>query len=189
MADTSAFTENDRMLMGKNYHFFNRADHIGRIDYPDYYGYLLSIASQSVKVWDPYFNVGDEVLFSRVQAGVDITILYMYNSRGGGYAPCPTAAAVKSSVEAHLPLVHGAVKVAYLPTSDATLFDERKWHDRFLILDDTLVFLVGGSLAYQRSSAKCFGIYDIEEDEDAALVIERFEKTLYEVSSKGYVVI
>ena len=189
MADTSAFTENDRMLMGKNYHFFNRADHVGGTDYPDYYGYLLSIASQSVKVWDPYFNVGDEGLFSHVQAGVAVTILYMYKSPVGSYVYGPTPAAVKSSVEAQLPLVHGAVKVAYLPTSDATLFDERMWHDRFLILDDTLVFLVGGSLTYQRSSARCFGIYDIEEDEDAALVVERFEKALYEVSSKGYVVI
>lgn len=176
------------MLIGKNYHFFNRANHVGGTEYPEYYGYLLSMATQSVKVWDPYFNVGDETLFNNVQAGVDVTILYMYRTPVGRRSACPMPTAVKGSVLAQLPSGHGLVKVAYLPDTDTALFEARKWHDRFLILDDTLVFLVGGSLAFQRSSAKCFGIYDITEDEDATLVIERFEKTLYEVSSKGYVV-
>lgn len=189
MADRSAFAENDRMLMGKNYHFFNRADHVGGTDFPDYYGYLLSIASKSVKIWDPYFNIGDEVLFGHVQTGVDVTILYMYKAPVGRWVYSPLAVDVKSRIEAQLPTRHGSVKVAWLPNTDASLFDERKWHDRFLILDDTLVFLIGGSLAYQHMSAKCFGIYDISENEDGALVIERFEKTLYEVSSKGYVIV
>lgn len=187
MADTSTFSEENRMYIGKSYHFFNRANYASPTDFPDYYEYLLSLAEVSVKVWDPYFNAGDENLFSHVHSGVDVTILYMYMAPVGRRALSLTALDVKSRVEAQLPTVHGRVKVAYLPNTDTALFSARKWHDRFLILDDTLVFLVGGSLAYQRSSAKCFGIYDISCDEDAALIKERFEKTLYEVESRRYV--
>ena len=188
MADASAFSETNRMLVGKNYHFFNHANHSSPTDFPDYYGDLLSQAEDSVKVWDPYFNAGDEDLFTNVQPGVDVTILYMYKAPVPGRIYSLTATDVKSRVAAQLPIGHGVLKVAYLPNTDTPLFEARKWHDRFLIIDDLFVFLVGSSLAYQHSSARCFGIYDISEDEDASLVLERFEKTLYEVVNRGYVV-
>jgi len=187
MADTSAFTESDRMLMGKNYHFFNCADHLGGTEYPNYYGYLLSIATKSVKVWDPFFKDRDEEMFGYVQSGVEVTILYMRETFHGRPPSSLELHVVKPLIEARLPLGHGALKVACLPSKDAALYEERKWHDRFLIIDDLFVFLVGGSLRYQHKSAKCFGIYDISDDEDAALIMERFEKTLFEVERKGYV--
>lgn len=189
MGDRSAFTEKNRMLIGKNYHFFNCADHSSPTDFPDYYGDLLSLAEVSVKVWDPYFTAGDEDLFTNVQAGVDVTILYIYMASLGRRTLGLNATDVKNRVETRLPTGHGTLKVAYLPNSDTALYEARKWHDRFLILDDTLVFLVGGSMAYQHLSAKCFGVYDISDDEDAALIMERFEKTLYEVENKSYVVL
>ena len=132
-------------------------------------------------MWDPYFNDGDENLFSNVQSGVDVTILYMNEPIRGGRTTSLPLADVKSRVMTMLPMSHGNLKVVCLPKTDST-YDERKWHDRFLIIDDTFVYLVGASLRYQHISAKCFGIYEIWEDEDAALIIERFEKTLYEVS-------
>lgn len=187
MADTSTFSENRRMMVGKNYHFFNRFDHATPTDFPDYYGYLLSQATVSVKVWDPFFNSGDEDLFGYVQPGVVVTILYMRETFPGRRPSSLELHVVKPLVDTRLPLGHGALKVACLPSTDAALYEERKWHDRFLIIDDLFVFLVGGSLRYQHKSAKCFGIYEISDDEDAALIMERFEKTLFEVERKGYV--
>lgn len=58
------------MMVGEDYHFFNRANHPAPDDFPEYYSELLSFAEVSVKIWDPYFNSGDEDLFTNVQAGV-----------------------------------------------------------------------------------------------------------------------
>lgn len=187
MADTSVFSEDKRMLVGNNYHFFNRVDHAAPTDYPDYYGYLLSQATVSVKVWDPFFKDRDEEMFGYVQPGVEVTILYMRETIPHRQPSSLELHVVKPRVEARLPSGHGTLKVACLPSADVALYEERKWHDRFLIIDDSFVFLVGGSLRYQHKSAKCFGIYDISDDEDAALILERFEKTLFEVERKGYV--
>ena len=182
MADTSTFAEDKRMMVGKNYHFFNRANHIGlTMDYPDYYGHLLSQATESIKVWDPYFIDGDEDLFTNVQVGVDVTILYMIEATRGRKTTSLPLADVKSRVGNKLPTGHGNLKVVCLPNTDSK-YDARKWHDRFLIIDDTFVYLIGASLRYQHFSAKCFGIYEVWEDEDAALIKERFERTLFEVS-------
>ncbi len=174
------------MMVGEDYHFFNRANHPAPDDFPEYYSELLSFAEVSVKIWDPYFNSGDEDLFTNVQAGVNVTIMYMYKAPVGRRSFSPLPADVKSWVSSKLPRGAGTLKVAYLPSTDASLFEERKWHDRFLILDDTLVFLIGASLTSQMKNAKCFGIYDITSNTDAALIMERFEKTLYEVENRGY---
>ena len=175
------------MLSGKYYRFFNRADNNAPNDFPDYYGFLLSLAEDSVKVWDPYFIPGDEDLFTNVKTGVDVTVLYMHKSSYRRHLVL-NPSDVKNGIAAKLPVGHGNLKIAYLPDTDSSLLEQRKWHDRFLILDDSFVFLIGSSLAYQHSSAQCFGIYEINDDEDAALILERFEKTLYEVENKGYVV-
>lgn len=187
MADNSAFSEKNRMLTGVNYRFFNRANHQAPPDdYPTYYGDLLSLASISIKIWDPYFNAGDEDLFMVVPPSVDVTILYMYES-SRRFSPCLSPQDVKTRVESKLPNGHGVLKVAYLPNTDTILYNQRKWHDRFLIIDDTFCYLIGASLHYQHTSAKCFGIYDMVENEDIALILERFNMTLYEVENKGYV--
>lgn len=115
-----------------------------------------------------------------------MTIMYMYKAPVGRRSLSPLPADVKSWVSSKLPRGAGTLKVAYLPSTDASLFEERKWHDRFLILDDTLVFLIGASLTSQMKNAKCFGIYDITSNTDTALIMERFEKTLYEVENRGY---
>ena len=187
MADNSSFAEKNRMLIGSKYRFFNRADHPSAPDdYPTYYSELLSLASVSIKIWDPYFNIGDEDLFTVVPVGVDVIILYTYITSGSSRNLQPQD--VKSRVEPKLPIGHGTLKVAYLPDNDATLFEKRKWHDRFLIIDDAFYYLIGASLRYQHTSANCFGIYDLENHDDIALVKERFDKILYEVENKGYVI-
>ena len=154
MADTSSFSEDRRMLVGKNYHFFNRVDHAAPTDFPDYYGYLLSQASVSVKVWDPYFNDGDEDLFGNVQPSVNVTILYMRETFPHRRPSSLDISTVKTLVDARLPLGHGALKVACLPSADVPLYDERKWHDRFLIIDNKILYHIGASL--KDLGKKCF---------------------------------
>ncbi len=124
MADTSAFLEDRRMLVGKNYHFFNRVDHAAPTDFPDYYGYLLSQATVSVKVWDPFFQNRDEEMFGYVQSGVEVTILYMRETFSGRRPSSLELHVVKPLVEARLPLGHGVLKVACLPSKDVALYEE-----------------------------------------------------------------
>ena len=77
--------------------------------------------------------------------------------------------------------------MAYIK-SGHSLYRERKWHDRFLIIDQSTVFLVGGLLMAQRYDAKSFGIYELSDADEAGLVLERFEETWNVAVAAGFLI-
>ena len=50
-----------------------------------------------------------------------------------------------------------------------------EWHDRFLIIDDTDVYLVGASLDAHMGTNKSYGIYHLTETDDKNLVIDTYK--------------
>lgn len=181
------YIEEDGMLKAKNYRFFERSLHISAGEancHPTYYEGLLKCACEKVWIWDPYFGQDDELIFSTIPEQVDVRIMYLWNRcLRGAVAPSD----VYARVDGQLTSPKGNLEVAYIRNS-TLLFRNRKWHDRFLIIDKSSVFLVGGSLTYQRYDAKSFGIYELRDADDAGLVLERFEETWNAAVAAGFLI-
>ena len=181
------YTEEDGMLKAKNYRFFERSAHISAgvaNCHPTYYEELLKCACEKVWIWDPYFRQDDELLFSVIPEKVDIRMMYLWNRCSKG-AIAPTD--VYARIDGQLTSPKGNLEVAYLQDS-TTLYSNRKWHDRFLIIDMSSVFLVGGSLTSQRYDSNSFGIYELIDADDAGLVLERFEETWNAAVAAGFLI-
>lgn len=170
------YTEEDGMLKAKNYRFFERSMHIAggaASCHPTYYKELLRCAYEKVWIWDPYFGRDDESLFDAIPQKVDVRVLYLWNRcLRDAIAPGD----VFSRIDGKLTLPKGNLEVAFFQDS-TPLYSNRKWHDCFLIIDKSTVFLVGGLLSSQHKDAKSFGIYELSNVDEAGLVLERFEDT------------
>lgn len=182
------YTEEDGMLKAKNYRFFERSAHItgGAAGcHPTYYEELLKCAFEKVWIWDPYFMDDDEFVLSSIPSNVDVRLLYMWNTnpRMRIVSPPTAFARIVGQLSTHT----GNIEVAYIK-SGHSLYRERKWHDRFLIIDQSTVFLVGGSLMAQRYDAKSFGIYELSDADEAGLVLERFEETWNVAVAAGFLI-
>ena len=181
------YTEEDGMLKAKNYRFFERSAHIAggaANSHPTYYKELLKCACEKVWIWDPYFASDDESLFDAISKNVDVRVMYLWN-RCLRDAIAPSD--VYSRIDGKLTLPKGNLEVAFF-RDGTSLFSDRKWHDRFLIIDRSTVFLVGGSLTSQRYDAKSFGIYELSDADEAGLVLERFEDTWNAAVAAGFLI-
>lgn len=141
--------------------------------HPTLYDNLISSASTSVEVWDPYFNEQkDHIIFTSVKSavlikilttkGLDKSVTYLQN----------IYTEVKSTIPAtkNVSFCIGAI--------NRSLSEKKIWefHDRFLILDRTRVYLVGASVEYNYKSIASSGIYRIGNDITANFIIEQFDK-------------
>ena len=181
------YTEEDGMLKAKNYRFFERSAHMASSApncHPTYYKELLKCACEKVWIWDPFFKEDDESLFDVISPNVDVRILYLWN-RNLRDIIAPTD--VYARIDGKLALPKGNLEVAYFQDG-TSLFSSRKWHDRFLIIDQSTVFLVGCSLTAQRYDAKSFGIYELTDADEAGLVLERFEETWNAAVAAGFLI-
>lgn len=181
------YTEEDGMLKAKNYRFFERSAHLAggtASCHPTYYKELLKCACEKVWIWDPYFATDDELLFDAIPANVDVRVMYMWN-RCLRDAIAPTD--VYARIDGKLTLPKGNLEVAYYQDG-SSLFSSKKWHDRFLIIDKSTVFLVGASLVSQHKDAKSFGIYELSDADEAGLVLDRFEDTWNAAVAAGFLI-
>lgn len=144
------------------------------LDQPLLYQFLISNAKSHVKIWDPYFNVqtvnGDQIIFSAVQPEITINIL-------------TTRKQLKSITD--LPLIHNSLRMVIPPAqkvkfglrvinrADATQ-EHFFFHDRFLIVDEKDVYLIGSSIGWHLVSQESTGILRIEN-----VVTRDFIKSLF----------
>lgn len=180
-----AFAEEHNMLKGLQLHYFDRSRHIN--DLPGLYQDIISSATQSVYIFDPYFNLGDELIFSSLQYSVDIIVLRMYPTGSGSQlAPrdCVTHIinAIPNSVKS---IGHGNVQCVYINTNN-TATDPFKFHDRYLIIDRAIVYSVGASVGYQLRPKQSFGMIELDDPDDAAIVLDVFDRYKTEAESRGY---
>lgn len=181
------YTEEDGMLKAKNYRFFERSAYIaaGAANcHPTYYKELLKCACEKVWIWDPYFGRDDESLFDVIPQKVDVRVLYLWN-RCLRDSIAPTD--VFSRIDGKLTLPRGNLEIGYF-RDGTSLFSNKKWHDRFLIIDRSTVFMVGSSLSSQHRDAKSFGIYELSDADEAGLVFERFEDTWNAAVAAGFLI-
>lgn len=110
------------------------------------YQELISRATTSIKIWDPYFKPSpghDFEFFSFVNENVEVELLTLGEPKK---VETPFWENLKATI---LPLLAGKSNITfrfgYIEKSD-TVLDNWKFHDRFLIVDDNYYAFVGCSL-------------------------------------------
>lgn len=186
-SSASTFPEEFNMLAGSYLHYFDRSVHVG--DVPGLYQDIISKATTSVWIFDPYFNDGDENLFFSLQSNVDIIVLRMYPTGFHCTTPSDCVAHIINAVPTAVKAMgHGTVQCVYVDTNNATL-DPFKFHDRYLIIDGSIVYSVGASIGYQLNPKQSFGIIELDYPNDAAVILKVFNDYKTEAESKGKSVI
>lgn len=173
------------MLAGNYLHYFDRSVHVG--DVPGLYQDIISKATTSVWIFDPYFNDGDEDLFFSLQSNVDIIVLRMHPTGSHSTHPSDCVTRIINAVPTAVKsLGHGNVQCAYIDTRDSSL-DPYKFHDRYLIIDGAIVYSVGASIGYQLAPKQSFGIIELDDPDDAAIILKVFNdyKTIAENNGKS----
>ena len=66
------------------------------------------------------------------------------------------------------------VRINALAPRDLRQIHWTEWHDRYLIIDNKKVFLVGASIDAQEKSNKSFGIYEMTENDDINRVVDAY---------------
>src|SRR5579864_1409331 len=145
-----------------NYWFYHKDSFPG--DPPLYYQTLINDAASYVEIWDPYFNIkhpnNDQHIFNSVANGLTIKILTMKGLSSPGNYLVDVENALKTVI-----LPHKNVRFGFRVINKGDPFNQagRFFHDRFLIIDQLNVYLVGSSVSWHISSQSSTGIYKISD--------------------------
>jgi len=143
-------------------------------DYPEIYQKLLSNAISDIEVWDPYFNTGqnDQEVFALINPNVSIKILTLKALNGSDSYFHDVANDLKLVIP-RSKNVRFAMRA--VDKSDMTQFDWR-FHDRFLIIDQLDVYLIGCSLAGHTTPHLSTGILKVAEIDTKMFIISIFRE-------------
>ena len=184
----------DRMTHGVNYAMYYNPDYWDDVVQkglrPTFYEDLIRSATSSVKIWDPWAkNPQDDGIMESMSCGLEFVILTNLSSE---------------NLEKHKEYAKRLwekVPVAYKDDSvlKYCFLDSRKYalkyflHDRFLIIDDCRVFLVGASLSMQISQydglTATTGIYELTEEADIKIVKEKFRDSYLVAENDGAIIV
>lgn len=170
--DVASVNGSTNFVDGKYYHFY---DFGLTNDSPKLYGELLSGAKSSIRIWDPHYRYVDFGLFSYIhQDGVSIEFLTICQEGEG-----------KSDMNAFANEVLDTIDDEDVPVCKVRVYSLMpkffrkgvwtEWHDRFLIVDDTDVYLIGASLDAHMGTNKSYGIYQLNETDDKNLVLDTYK--------------
>lgn len=145
-------------------------------EYPLLYERLIRNASNEIIIWDPYFNVKepnrDQDIFSNLKDNITIKILTFKGLDGR---------------ESYLSEVQNALKLV-IPESKNCRFGLRVinkgdtinqggrfFHDRFLIIDNTDLYLIGSSVGHHLKPEQSTGIYKVSNFETSNFIKSIFD--------------
>lgn len=169
---------NDNMLHGENYAFYHRPNYPALP--PKWYVNLIESATRSVDIWDPYFNCDDK------DATSDCRVFnYLRNYLKLRYLMVKEKPVFDEKIKVWEPEIANAIPKAVKAGMEVTFAYISKhddfglmweFHDRYLIIDGERVFLIGGSLGYHLAPIASTGMYELKEEADKNLVIEKFNE-------------
>ena len=170
--DVSSVNGSTNFVDGKFYHFYD----FGLTDNPPkLYGGLLAGAKSSIRIWDPHYRNVDKDLFSSIhQDGICIEVLTICQDGEDKRDMNSFANEVLETIDdGDVPVCK--VWVYALMPRFFRKGSWTEWHDRFLIIDDTDVYLIGASLDAHMRTSKSYGIYQMTETDDKNLVIDTYK--------------
>lgn len=191
---TPATSSGDRMEHGVNYAMYYNPDNwdnaLQKGYRPTYYENLIKSATESVKIWDPWAkNPQDDGIMESVTCGLEIVILTNQSSdiieKHMQYADCLWEKIPDGFKE------DSVLKYCFV---DSHKYGQKYFlHDRYLIIDDSRVFLVGASLSMQVSQfdglTATTGIYELTEVEDIRIVKEKFRHSYLIAENDGTIIV
>lgn len=191
---TPALSSEDRMEHGVNYAMYYNADNwddaLQKGYRPTYYENLIKSATESVKIWDPWAKNSQDVgIMESVTCGLEIVILTNLSSdiieKHKQYA---------DNLWEKIPDGFKEDSVLKYCFVDSHKYGQKYFlHDRYLIIDDSRVFLVGASLSMQVSQydglTATTGIYELTEEEDIRMVKEKFRHSYLIAENDGTIIV
>lgn len=140
---------------------------------PAYYKELLSVAKQSVRILDPYAFQYEAIEAFEVVCSENIQIEIVtrrYDSEDLIRHRDNIENILKKNIRNYSLTIYsyfdnGVPKQQRVPL----------WHDRYLIVDDTDIYLIGSSIDGQVKSDKYHGIYHLDRDKDIEIVVNLYK--------------
>lgn len=154
--------------------FYHKANY--PTDCPAYYKQLIDAAGSHIEIWDPFFNVppdsDDQNIFADIKDGLTIKILTMKK-----LVPLvPYLANAENAMKTIIPPAKNArFGLRVINRNDVTNQGGRFFHDRFLIIDQNNVFLVGSSVGYHVRSKMSTGIFKVTNSETIQFIRTLFD--------------
>lgn len=149
---------------GGNYMFYDRRTTSRN---PNAYEKLIASARRSIWVWDPYL---DSVSFPRLFAKVAVKTIRI--------EILTTFALHRTKADLQAMTTNIRDEVAETCTSCDVVgvaYYKQDWHDRYLIIDEQKVYLVGASMDAHGDSNKSYGIYEVTEPKDISFIIQKYK--------------
>lgn len=168
---------------GKNeYWFYHKGFYPN--DNPLLYQQLIDDALSEIIIWDPYFNVKppqrDQDIFANINDEITIKILTSKGLDG----PQTYLTEVKNILKTIIPPRKNCrFGLRVINRGDVVNQGDHYFHDRFLIIDDSEVFLIGSSVGYHIKSERSTGIFKVSNDETKDFIKSIF-KYYWEHSTK-----
>lgn len=170
--DVSSVNGLTNFVDGKFYHFYDKMKTRGL---PGHYQSLLKGAKQTIAIWDPHYRQCDCSVFSEIeQDGIYVEILTICEYGENKADMDAFASKVLNRIDKR-EVPNCKVRVYALAPRDIRQIRGTEWHDRFLIVDNKEVYLVGASLDSHEKSKRSYGIYQLAETGDKNLVIDAYK--------------
>lgn len=157
---------------GQNeYWYYNKS--LFPSDHPLLYQELIDNATSEIIIWDPYFNVSenDHYIFANINNDITIKILVVKGLDGPRTYLTDVQNAMKTIIS---PTKNCRFGLRVVNKGDSNQFD-LLFHDRFLIIDDSDVYLIGSSLGYHLKSIMSTGILKLAHDDTKAFIKSIFQ--------------
>lgn len=143
------------------YCFYHKVSHPASP--PTLYSQLISNASSTIEIWDPYFNAAitpsDATIFASVKPMVSIKLLTQKGMRAGNPYLTEVATAIKAAI---LPSQNVRFGLRVVDKSNQGMVDWH-FHDRMLIVDGTDFYLVGSSIGYHVTAQCSTGMFAVQD--------------------------
>ncbi|MCD4793956.1 MAG: hypothetical protein K8R54_12020 [Bacteroidales bacterium] len=161
-----------RMHNKGNYWFFYRETFPH--DFPLMYNELIKNASNYIEIFDPYFNlsVNDQDVFNDIQDDLTIKLLTLKGLTGSTYLP-DVLDAMKIKISSSKDVRFG---MRVINKGDMNEKEKYSFHDRFLIIDQTNVYLIGSSIGHHLSPKQSTGIYKVDNTDTKEFIKEIFDE-------------
>lgn len=156
-----------------NYWFYHKDSF--PMDEPLLYRELINQAANNIDIWDPYFNIksiaeGDHLLFDSIQSNITIKILHQK-----GYSPQSFYFQNFWNIFKSIIPASKNVRLGMRFIDSGNISHKNgEFHDRFLIIDQLEVYLIGGSIGWHRESKGSTGIFKVQDIETANFIKSLF---------------
>lgn len=165
----------DGFTHGDKYHFYDS----NKNPYPpSYYQYLLSTAKKSIKIWDPYWSDPTQLFSNVKQNNIQIDFVCSIGLENVKIMSDIADRKAKQIIRADIDklsniLVKQGVTGFKINVHNYVCYKNKPqlWHDRYLILDDSEVYIVGASINMLTERNRSYGIVKVENKEDIDIVL------------------